>query len=69
MSCIQGWGDVYYFCGEKLEYCTCDMRWNLQGWSKAFILWNFILSAAVAAQKLCIHAGLKGLLPGKAIQK
>ena len=32
---------------------------------KAFILWNFVLSIAVALQKFIIQAGLKGLLPGQ----
>ena len=61
----QGWGDVYYFCGSRLEYCACDMRWNYEGWIKAFILWNFVLSVSVGLQKLAIQAGLKGLLPGE----
>lgn len=61
----QGWGDVYYFCGSKFEYCKCDMRWNHEGWIKAFILWNFVLSVSVGMQKLAIQAGLKGLLPGE----
>ena len=61
---LQAWGDVYYYCGEQMQYCTCDLRWNLAGWFKAFGLWNFLLSGALAVQKLVIHAGLKGLLPG-----
>ena len=56
---------MYYFCGSKLEYCGCDMRWNTEGWIKAFILWNFVLSVSVGLQKLAIQAGLKGLLPGE----
>ena len=27
----QGWGDVYYFCGSRLQYCTCNFRWNALG--------------------------------------
>lgn len=41
------------------------MKWNYEGWAKAFVLWNFILSSSVAVQKLIIHIGLIGLLPGK----
>ena len=62
----QGWGDVYYFCGADMRFCTCDFKWNLAGWRKAFILWNFILTTALGLQKLAIKVGLDGLLPGKA---
>lgn len=57
-------GDVYFFCGPQMQYCTCGFRWNLAGWSKAFILWNFVLSAALGVQRLIIQLGLCGLLPG-----
>jgi hypothetical protein len=59
-----GWGDVYFFCGNQLEYCTCNFRWNLAGWMKATVLWNFVLTAALGAQRLAIQVGLDGLLPG-----
>ena len=61
----QGWGDVYYFCGSQGRYCSCDMRWNLAGWYKAAVLWNFVLTTSLAIQKLLIQEGLKGLLPGQ----
>ena len=64
-ACSQDWGDVYYFCGKSLQYCTCNFRWNALGWLKAGILWNFILSAALGLQRLAIQIGLTGLLPGK----
>ncbi len=64
----QGWGDVYYFCGADMRFCTCDFKWNLAGWRKAFILWNFILTTALGLQKLAIKVGLDGLLPGKDFQ-
>jgi hypothetical protein len=64
--CLQGWGDVYYFCGRHMQYCTCNLSWNLLGWVKACILWNFVLSSGLGAQFLCIHLGLNGLLPGAA---
>ena len=57
---------VYYFCGSQLQYCTCDFRWNLLGWCKALVLWNFVLTAALGAQRLAILIGLDGLLPGAA---
>ena len=60
----QSWGDVYYFCGPDLRFCTCDFRWNLAGWCKALVLWNFVLSSALGLQKLAIRLGLDGLLPG-----
>lgn len=60
----QGWGDVYYFCGERFQYCTCDFRWNLHGWGKAAVLWSFILSSVLGLHKLVIQLGLDGLLPG-----
>lgn len=60
----QDWGDVYYFCGERFQYCTCDFRWNLQGWGKAAVLWSFILSSVLGLHKLIIQLGLDGLLPG-----
>ena len=63
--CTQSWGDVYLFCGNSMRYCNCDMRWNLRGWVKAAVLWNFVLSSSLAVQKLVIQAGLNGLLPGK----
>lgn len=64
---LQDWGDVYYFCGDDLRYCTCNFRWNALGWMKAVILWNFVLSAALGIQRLAIQVGLKGLLPGEPI--
>lgn len=62
---MQGWGDVYYFCGNNLQYCTCDFRWNYNGWTKAVVLWSVILSAALGIQKLIIQLFLDGLLPGE----
>ena len=56
---------MYLFCGNSMRYCNCDMRWNLRGWVKAAVLWNFVLSSSLAVQKLVIQAGLNGLLPGK----
>ena len=61
---LQGWGDVYFFCGLQMEYCTCNFKWNLQGYAKGLSLFNFVLSAALVLQKLIIHVGLGGLLPG-----
>jgi hypothetical protein len=58
-------GDVYFFCGAKMQYCTCNFRWNMAGWYKAAVLWSFVLSAALGVQRLIIQLGLKGLLPGK----
>ena len=60
----QSWGDVYYFCGEDMRFCTCDFKWNLAGWGKALTLWNFVLSSALGLQKLAIRVGMDGLLPG-----
>ena len=56
---------MYYFCGADMRFCTCDFKWNLAGWRKAFILWNFILTTALGLQKLAIKVGLNGLLPGR----
>ena len=64
LCALQSWGSVYYFCGERNEYCTCSMRWNAAGWAKAAIIWCFILTAALGVQKLAIQAGLDGLLAG-----
>ena len=47
-----------------MRFCTCDFKWNLAGWRKAFTLWNFVLTMALGLQKLAIRAGLNGLLPG-----
>ncbi|WIA09118.1 hypothetical protein OEZ85_008530 [Tetradesmus obliquus] len=66
-SSFRSWGDVYFFCGPQMQYCTCGFRWNLAGWSKAFILWNFVLSAALGVQRLIIQLGLCGLLPGEEV--
>lgn len=60
-----GWSSVYYFCGPKYEYCSSTFRWNLSGWRKAIVLWNFCLSFALALQRLAIELGLGGLLPGE----
>jgi len=60
-----GWSSVYYFCGDNLEYCTSNYRWNLKGWRKATSLWNFALSAALGLQRLLVEVGLGGLLPGE----
>ncbi len=60
----QGWGDVYFFCGTAMQYCTCNFRWSLLGWYKAGVLWSFVLSAALGVQRLAMQAGLNGLLPG-----
>ncbi|GFR51567.1 hypothetical protein Agub_g13903, partial [Astrephomene gubernaculifera] len=62
---FEGWSSVYYFCGSRLQYCTCGFRWNLYGWMKAAVLWVFTLSATLGAQQLIIQAGLGGLLPGE----
>jgi hypothetical protein len=59
------WGDVYYFCGPRHQYCTCDYRWNVNGWTKAATLWSFALSAALGVQKLVAATLLGGLLPGE----
>lgn len=63
----QSWGDVYYFCGEDMRFCTCEFKWNLAGWGKALTLWNFILSSALGLQKLAIRVGMDGLLPGAGV--
>ena len=63
----QSWGSVYYFCGDELQYCKCNLRWNLAGWAKACFLWNFVLGAALGWQKLIIQVGLDGLLAGATI--
>uniref|UniRef100_A0A7R9VBC0 RING-type domain-containing protein n=1 Tax=Chlamydomonas euryale TaxID=1486919 RepID=A0A7R9VBC0_9CHLO len=64
---FRGWGDVYFFCGRRLQYCTCGFRWNALGWVKATVLWNFVLTAALGAQRLAIQVGLNGLLPGEEV--
>ncbi|CAK0750091.1 hypothetical protein CVIRNUC_001963 [Coccomyxa viridis] len=64
---FKGWGDVYYFCGSDMRFCTCDFKWNWAGWRKAFTLWNFILTTALGLQKLAIKVGLNGLLPGEEV--
>ncbi|CAL8462140.1 g1671 [Coccomyxa elongata] len=64
---FQSWGDVYYFCGEDMRFCTCEFKWNLAGWGKALTLWNFILSSALGLQKLAIRVGMDGLLPGEEV--
>jgi hypothetical protein len=45
----------------------CGFRWNLRGWNKAYVVWSFIITTAIAVQKLAIIIGLDGLLPGKCI--
>lgn len=62
---LQGWSDVYYFCGDHLQYCTCDFRWNGHGYMRAAILASFVLSTATALQKVIIHYAFDGLLPGE----
>ncbi len=62
---FEGWGDVYFFCGRRLQYCSCNFRWNAYGWAKATVLWNFVLTAALGAQRLATQVGLNGLLPGE----
>ena len=32
---FQGWGDVFFFCGEQFQFCTCSLQWNLLGASPA----------------------------------
>lgn len=64
----QGWASVYWFCGsteKPFEFCTCNFKWNAQGWTKAIILWSFVLTAALGVQRLAIQLGLNGLLPGR----
>ena len=56
---------VYFFCGKQLQYCSCDFRWNVLGWCKAMVLWNFVLTTALGGQRLAILIGLNGLLPGE----
>lgn len=43
------------------------MRWNLLGWCKALVLWNFVLTSALGLQKLVLQVGLNGLLPGEEV--
>jgi hypothetical protein len=62
-------GDVYFFCGQKMQYCTCSFRWNARGWYKAAVLWSFTLSTALGLQRLVIQLGLQGLLPGEQHQQ
>eukprot|EP00798_Chlamydomonas_sp_ICE-L_P023004 gene23004-30196_t len=64
---FEGWGDVYFFCGRDLRYCTCNFRWNLLGWGKALVLWSFVLSMALGVQRFAIEVGLGGLLPGEEV--
>lgn len=64
---FQGWGDVYFFCGNNHQYCRCNFRWNILGWWKAFALWNFSISFAFGLQKLALLLGLGGLLPGEEV--
>lgn len=61
---FRGWGDVYFFCGRSLQYCTCHFRWNVLGWLKATVIWNFVLTAALGSQRFLLQIGLNGLLPG-----
>ena len=61
----QGWADVYYFCGSKFQFCTCDFRWNRYGYAHAAILAAFVLSTATALQNVVIAYAFGGLLPGK----
>lgn len=58
-------GDVYYFCGSRMQYCTCSYRWNLAGWGKAAVLWAFVLSTVFGMQRLLVELVLQGLLPGE----
>lgn len=37
------------------------------GWAQALVLWNFILSCALLAQKYVVLWGLGGLLPGEEV--
>ena len=64
----QGWGDVYFFCGSDYRYCRCDFTWNFDGWVKALVIWSFVVTACLGMQKLVIHIGLNGLLPGELVQ-
>lgn len=58
-------GDVYYFCGSRMQYCTCTHRWSLAGWAKAGALWAFVLCTTLGVQRLLIEVVLQGLLPGE----
>ncbi|KAA6427331.1 MAG: hypothetical protein FRX49_01996 [Trebouxia sp. A1-2] len=64
---FEGWGDVYFFCGSDYRYCRCDFTWNFDGWVKALVIWSFVVTACLGLQKLVIHAGLNGLLPGEEV--
>lgn len=58
-------GDVYFFCGSRMQYCSCSFRWNLAGWNKALVLWSFVLTTALGVQRLMVQLVLQGLLPGE----
>jgi hypothetical protein len=58
-------GDVYYFCGSRMQYCTCTYRWNFSGWNKAITLWAYVLTTALGVQRLLVQLVLQGLLPGE----
>lgn len=60
-------GDVYYFCGSRMQYCTCTYRWNIAGWNKAIVLWGYVLLTALGVQQLLVQLVLEGLLPGEGI--
>ncbi|KAL4437436.1 hypothetical protein ABPG75_004575 [Micractinium tetrahymenae] len=64
---FRSWEDVYFFCGERYQHCTAGFRWDGSGWLQALVLWNFVLSSALLAQKFVIALGLGGLLPGEEV--
>lgn len=67
-SSFRGWSDIYYFCSsanKSVDYCTCDLSWNWNGYRKFAIIWNFVLTAALGVQKLVVTFLLDGLLPGE----
>jgi hypothetical protein len=37
---VQGWSDVYFFCGDQLQFCSCNFRWNALGWAKVSASWQ-----------------------------
>lgn len=68
-ACCPCAGDVYYFCGSRMQYCTCGYRWNLAGWNKAIVLWGYVLTTTLGVQRLLVQLVLQGLLPGEQLQQ
>lgn len=60
---FQGWGDVFYFCGSRFQFCRCDLHWNNLGALHAPALAHFLCACIGTCLSVLSAPFLSLLLP------